>query len=325
MNAIAIIGNAGTYTPSFSSSTILNNASDGLVSLTSASVGFVTEQASVTRIVPYCQVDPSAFTTTSLGTFACDAPGIANVTSTSQHTGEIVRSFLGGTTDWMSIGTTPATDPYLSANGGMFFGLVSAADAYVADLSAVAWGTVELANGGDTSTIFYSDFIAGTGIFEATSASLGAVDCGSYALPVGYFSAARCKFDATIVSVGPLLTTLPKVVSSGGTITITGADFGSQCNGCKVTAAPGRRSHGANPANRLVEKHRDHGSPSRDVHRPDHHHGGCRGGDRFHGDYGGFAESVYHCCIAGGSAIRLYSRANDGWNRSFGAIHPDLQ
>jgi uncharacterized protein (TIGR03437 family) len=238
VSAIAVIGNAGTYTPGFSSSTVLNNASDGLVSLTSASVGFVTEQASVTRIVPYCQVDPSAFTTTSLGTFACDAPGIANVTSTSQYTGEIVRSFLGGTTAWMSIGTVPSTDPYLSANGGMFFGLVSATGSYVSDLSAVAWGTVELADGGDSGTLFYDDFISGTGIFEATSASLGVVDCGSYALPTGYSSAARCKFDATIVSVGPLLTTFPKVVSSGGTITITGTDFGSQCSACKVVATP---------------------------------------------------------------------------------------
>lgn len=238
VSAIAVIGNAGTYTRSVNSTTVLNNASDGIVSLTSASVGFVTEQTSVTRIVPYCHVDPSAFTNTALGTYACSAPGIANVTSTTQYTGEIIRSFLGGTTDWESIGTTPATDPYLSPNGGMFFGLVNETDSYVADLSQVTWGTATLVSGGDTSTLFYYDFIAGTGVFEATSASLGAVDCGSYALPNGYFSAVRCKFDATIVSVGPLLTTFPKVVSSGGTITITGTDFGSQCSGCEVVAVP---------------------------------------------------------------------------------------
>jgi uncharacterized protein (TIGR03437 family) len=236
VNAIAVVGNAGVYTPGFSSTTILNNASDGMVSLTSASVGFVTEQTSVTRIVPYCQVDPSAFTNTAFGTFACNAPGIANVTSESQYTGEIIRSFLGGTTAWSSIGTTPATDPYLSKDGGMFFGLVSEADTYAADLSQVSWGTVALVNGGDSGTIFYDDFIAGTGVFEAVSASLGTVDCGSYALPIGYFTAVRCKFDATIVSVGPLLTTFPKVVSSGGTVTITGTDFGSQCSGCDVVA-----------------------------------------------------------------------------------------
>jgi uncharacterized protein (TIGR03437 family) len=238
VSAIAVIGNAGTYTNGYLSSTVLNDAGDGIVSLTSASAGFVTEQASVTRIVPYCQVDPSAFASTFLGTYECDAPGIANVTSESQYTGEIVRSFLGGTTDWSSIGTTPATDPYLSTSGGMFFGLVSAGGSYASDLSGVTWGTVELVDGGDTGTIFYDDFIAGTGVFEATSASLGTVDCGSYALPLGYSSAVRCKIDATIVSVGPLLTTFPKVVSAGGTITINGTDFGTLCNGCQVTALP---------------------------------------------------------------------------------------
>jgi uncharacterized protein (TIGR03437 family) len=236
VNAIAVIGNAGTYIPNLSATTASGNASDGLVSLTSASVGFVTEQASLTRIVPYCHVDPSVFTNTALGTFACDAPGIANVTSETQYTSEIVRSFLAGTTDWESIGTTPATDPYLSTNGGTFFGLVSATDAYAADLSQVTWGTLEMTNGGDTNTIYYDDFVAGTGVFEATSASLGAVDCGNYTQVFGYFTAVRCKFDTTIFSVGPLLTTFPKVVSAGGTITITGTDFGSRCNGCTVTA-----------------------------------------------------------------------------------------
>src|ERR1017187_3332030 len=54
VDAIAVIGNAGTYTPpTFSSGTALSNASDGLVSLTSASLGFVADDATVTRIVPY--------------------------------------------------------------------------------------------------------------------------------------------------------------------------------------------------------------------------------------------------------------------------------
>ncbi len=238
VSAIAIIGNAGTYASS-TSTTVLNNASDGIVSLTSASAGFVSEQASVTRIVPYCQVDPSAFTNTVFGAFACNAPGIANVTSGSHYTGEIVRSFLAGTSSWQSIGSTPATDPYLSTNGGMFFGLVNAAnDSYATDLSQVTWGTVQLVDGGDTSTIFYDDLIAGTGIFEASSASLGNIDCGSYAVTFGYFSAVRCKIDTTILSIGPLLTTSPRVVSAGGTIIIAGTDFGTQCNGCRVTAIP---------------------------------------------------------------------------------------
>ncbi len=236
VNTIAIIGNAGAYLPSLASTSVLNNASDGIVSLISASMGFVTQQASLTRIIPYCHIDPSTFINVSLGSYLCNAPGIANVTTTSHPTGQIVRSFLGGTSNWMSIGTTPAKDPYLSSQGGMMFGLETASGTYASDISQVAWGTLGLTAGGSLATIFYGDFVAGTGVLEVSSASLGTVNCGSYSQAAGYFSAVRCKIAATILSVGPLLSTLPKVVSSGGNITIKGVDFGAQCNGCKVTA-----------------------------------------------------------------------------------------
>ncbi|HEY6340933.1 MAG TPA: IPT/TIG domain-containing protein [Bryobacteraceae bacterium] len=235
-NAVAVVGNAGTYTSSLEATTALNNASDGIVSTTSASVGFVTEQAGVTRIVPYCDVDPSAYTNTSFGTFACDAPGIANVTSTSQETGEIVRSFLGGTSAWMSIGTSPTTDPFLSMDGGWVFAFVSPAGSYASDVTQVVWGTLDLTDGGDTNTIYYQDFVSGTGVFEVTSTSLGTWGCGSWTAPVSYFSALRCKLDPNITSIGPPLSTFPKVVTAGVTITITGADFGSKCSNCTVTA-----------------------------------------------------------------------------------------
>ena len=239
LSAIAVIGNAGYYLPSLSATTELNNASDGIVSLTSASIGFVDgEQSSNTRIVPYCHVDPSAFTNTSFGTYLCNAPGIANVTSTSHPTGEIVRSFLAGTSDWQSIGTAPGKDPYLSANGGMYFALASAAGPLATDVTQATWGTVSLTDGGDTGVVYYQDFVAGTGAFQITSTSLGTFNCGTYTESLGYFSALRCKIDATIFSIGPLLSTSPKIVTAGGNITITGADLSGKCINCTVTATP---------------------------------------------------------------------------------------
>ncbi len=241
VNAIAVIGNAGFWLPNLESATESLNASDGIVSLTSASLSFVAQQSSVTRIVPYCHIDPVAFTNTNFGVFGCNAAGIANVTSDTQETGEIVRSFLAGTSDWESIGTTPATDPYLSVDGGMFFGMVNSTDSYVTDLTAVTWGTVtpvQFLPGGDTDVIYYDDFISGTGDFEASSASLGAIDCETLAAAVGYYAAARCKIDAAIYTVGPLASAPGRVVNAGSTITITGTDFEEQCNGCKVTATP---------------------------------------------------------------------------------------
>jgi hypothetical protein len=68
--------------------------------------------------------------------------------------------------------TAPASDPWLKTYGGMFFAMVNATGSYLSDMSAVVWGTVTLASGGDTSTIFYTDFASGTGDYRATSQSL---------------------------------------------------------------------------------------------------------------------------------------------------------
>ena len=236
VDAIAVIGNAGLYTPSLFSGTPFANASDGLVSLPSASLGFVAEDATVTRIVPYCHVDPGAYTNTGFGTFACSAAGIANVNSGTQSTGMIVRSFLAGTADWKSIGSTPANDQYLSKSGGMFFTLVNGAGGYMSDLNTVTFGSVSLVNGGDNGTVFYVDFVSGTGTLTAASASLGTINCGLLAEPLGYTSALRCKVSTVISSVGPLASTGVLAVNTGS-ITIKGNNFGSQCVlGCKVVA-----------------------------------------------------------------------------------------
>ena len=202
VNAIAVIGDAGTYANNLTQAS-LAGASDGIVSTTSASLGFVAQNGTDTRIVPYCHVDPSAFTNVNLA-FNCSAPGIANVTNESHYTGQIVRSFLAGTSTWSSIGSTPAADAYLSVDGGTFFALVNGTGGYVTDLTQVLWGTLTLLAGGDAGTIFYNDFVAGTGDFEVTSQSLGTIDCLSVTEAVGYFAAARCKIATAIVSVGPL-------------------------------------------------------------------------------------------------------------------------
>ncbi len=239
VNALAIAGNAGPYLGSLSATSQLNNASDGLVSLTSASLGFARPDTTPTQVVPYCHVDPSAFTNTIFGTFDCNAIGIANVTSTSHETGIIVRSFLSGTTVWQSTGVVSTKDPWLSTKGGIIFGMQSQTGSFVSDLTSVSWGTVALTPGGDLDTIYYTDFVSGTGAYTATSSSLGAINCGSITQPLGYTVAARCKIDTAIFSVGPLITSESgRIVAAGGTITLTGNDFQSQCNSCQVLAIP---------------------------------------------------------------------------------------
>jgi uncharacterized protein (TIGR03437 family) len=244
VDALAVVGNAGAYLSSTSATTQLNNATDGLVSLTSAALGFALPDATPTRIVPYCHVDPSTYTNTIYGTFNCNAAGIANVTSTTQETGEIVRSFLSSTSDWQSIGGSVADDPYLSTDGGIYFAVQDVSDNYLTDITSAAWGTVALTPGGDTDTVYYTDFVNGTGDYVATSTSTGTINCGSLAessaaKDLGFFSAARCKIGAAIFSIGPLAGIPGRVVNVGATITLTGNDFGTtECNGCQILATP---------------------------------------------------------------------------------------
>lgn len=248
VSTIAVVGNAGEYEPNLSSGVVTDSSSDGIVSETSAALGFAYgASASSTRVVPYCHVDPSAFTTQVFGSYLCNAPGIANVTSTSQETGQIVRSFLADNTTWQSIGSAPSSDPYLSQYGGLYFGLLNAAGSYVSDLSQVTWGTVPMQNGGDTNTIYYFDLLKGTGTFQWTSQSLGTGQGCTQTAAAGYTLAVRCKEGAAIISVGPLLSTAAgRVVTAGGNITISGNNFGSLCSGCKVVATPAGSSTGQN-------------------------------------------------------------------------------
>ena len=223
VDAIAIVGNAGAYA-TLSSSVSTSNASDGLVSTTSASLGFVSQKPALTRVLQYCHVDTGAFTNTALlGTFNCSAPGIANITSTTHPTYLIVQSFLDGTTDWQSIGTSASADPVLSGYGGTFFAVQASTGSYLNDIMGVTWGTVPFIDGGDTETIWYVDMATGSGAYTATSTSMGAINCGTLAASVGYFAATRCKFGAAIINVTPLSTAVTgEAVASGTAITING-------------------------------------------------------------------------------------------------------
>ncbi len=224
VDALAIIGDAGT-----------SRASDGVVSLTSASLGFARDQ-SRTRILPYCHTDPGFFA--SFGMSCSSAPGIANVDK-APETGSLVRSFLADTPDWRSaaISATPNQNSWLSQYGGIFFADVNATGQYVNDLTGVLWGTVTLQNGGATNAVFYDEFVMGTGTFSMTSRTLGTMTCGPFTAPIGYYYPVRCKASPSIFSVTPLLANVAgRVVQSGTTITITGAGFGQRCSTCGVLA-----------------------------------------------------------------------------------------
>lgn len=230
IDAIAIIGNAGTYGTT-------NNASDGVVSLTSASLGFV-EPDQRTRIVPYCHITPGFLT--GLAMSCTGAQGIADINSASHLTAQIVRSFLANTTAWQSIGTQPTGDSFLSRYGGAVTTLKGSNDLYFMDLTKVQFdsGSGSLVKGPSASvaSIFYTEFAAGGSHNFSMTHSNGQVTTGAGTFVAGSARPLLFKF-------GPIISTVQSAtstglggltVASGSTIYVYGAGFSG--TGLKLTA-----------------------------------------------------------------------------------------
>ena len=165
----------------------------------------------------------------------CTGKGIANVDE-APETGEIILSFLANTSAWQSVGYSNQTQ-----FGGGYFALENAAGTQYTPFSSVLLGSQSFETGAGTNTIFYNEFVSvGTGTFTATSTANQTTTCGPFTVTGGTFSIFRCKFSPVISSVGPLLPNVAgRVVTSGGSITISGVGFGQQCSGCQVLAYPG--------------------------------------------------------------------------------------
>lgn len=229
VDALAIIGNAGYWQYTLFGA-VSDNLSDGVVSVTSASLNFARDP-SRTRILDYCHVGPDSGAYPYID--CSGRGGIANVDE-APETGEIILSFLANTSAWQSVGYSNQTQ-----YGGAYFALENAAGTQYTPFNSVTWGTVTFDSGWQ-DTIFYNEFISGSGTFSATSTANQTTTCGPFTASGGTFTPFRCKFNPVIYSVGPLLSNVAGVVvASGGTITISGVGFGQQCSSCQVTAYPG--------------------------------------------------------------------------------------
>jgi uncharacterized protein (TIGR03437 family) len=224
VDTLAIAGNRGIL-PQL-------NASDGIVSLTSASLSFTREQ-SRTRLLPYCHTEIPALAAAFIRV-DCTGPSIAKAAETAT----LVNSFLQDTVDWRSstLSKTPAADPYLAQFGGAFFRVQNAAGQYSTDLTSVSFGSVTLTLG-PAAGIAYAEFLRGTDTFRAVAASANA-DCGPLQQPAGYVAIVRCKAGPVITSVGSPAAASPlgRVVQPGFPFLVSGSGFGAQrCGTCGVS------------------------------------------------------------------------------------------
>jgi len=218
VDALAIVGDQGVWNTTV-------RASDGLVSLTSASLDFA-QPDERTRIIPYChfQMDPGSLAANLLG---CAGPGIAFIDSLVHPTYQIIRSFLDDTNQWQFIGTSPALNPRLAITGGVDVVLKAADDTLVTNLSSVTFdnGAGQLSPG---PSAFYGEFVpSGPHNFVMNTPS-SAVNVNGTVL-AGGIRPLVFKLGPTITSVQSAMPTgLPgNTVAYGSPIVVTGSGFSS--------------------------------------------------------------------------------------------------
>lgn len=111
IDALAVAGNGGTGAES-----TISGFDDGVVTLTSASIAFA--EPGHTIVIPACHTNLSLLV--EAGYCLGNAPNyIADVTGPANITGQILVSFLTGTTDWQTLGQLITANPVASTLGGV--------------------------------------------------------------------------------------------------------------------------------------------------------------------------------------------------------------
>ena len=217
--AIAIIGSGGS----------LSEASDGVVALSSASLGF-SRPDQYTRILPACHA-PGANCSASMQLALVDSP--------THPTWLIIQSFLSNTADWQSIGNAPSQDAVLSVNGGLLLCFKSGSDNFYTDVTQMYLNTPQTQFSHTNSTYFYADFLP-SGV-----ASMLHIEEGGNDIPVpltvraGGYQTFPVKYAPLISRVQPAAG-LPNTLSvaAGSIISVYGAGLASSTAQAASTPLP---------------------------------------------------------------------------------------
>ena len=214
VDALTLAGNLG-------STSNVQHADDGVVTLTSASLA-VTLGDSRVRVLPYCHAD-------NLPSFLCSGPGIAFVHDRAHPAYQIVKSFLLDTEDWKTIGTTASQDPVLSRYGGLLLDVRDNIGNSIADPgSAAVIGAPEQGNlPRNSAGVFFADSVA-AGQYQVR------VDGGTYPLPVaaGGHVALEVKPGPQIAFVAPAAGNVSTLDRAPGMLV---SIYGSSLQGSSVT------------------------------------------------------------------------------------------
>jgi uncharacterized protein (TIGR03437 family) len=226
IEAVAAAGNAGsggTGNPA--------GFDDGVVTLTSASLQFYLPGH--TRVIPYCHID-STGVVEIFNLCPANAPGIADIESATHNSAQIIVSFLGGTSDWQSVGTAPEDNSFLSVDGGLIVEARAADDTTLSIGSATA-GAQKL---GTSDGLAFADLVpAATVPLNITSGSSNI--SASITLPAGGTEPYTVKPGPLITRVYPAAAAdFPLVLAPRMLIAVYGTDLADQTTKVLAGASP---------------------------------------------------------------------------------------
>lgn len=231
-DALALAGNGGTGS-SFLGVFSRPGFDDGVVALTSASIGFV--YPGRTRVVPFCHI-PGGGLITFGGLCSGSAKGIANIRSASDPQAVAMVSFLNGTNEWKSVGTPAESDPFLSKNGALDVETRTADDAPIQMDSATATPASPnppLNLSLNVKTVAYSNLVPAGPVALKTVA--GTVEtAGNMTLAAGAYTPVVLKTGPIVGRVYPAASVVfPLSVAPGEFVAI----YGTSLAGATATAA----------------------------------------------------------------------------------------
>jgi uncharacterized protein (TIGR03437 family) len=218
IDALAIAGNGGTGAESSISGSPSPGFDDGVVQLTSASIGFAISGR--TRIVPDCHTsDTLVF---SSGVCPLTATAINNITDTSNVVGQIAVSFLTGTNTWTTLGQAIEANTLGSATSGVILAAEDLNGAQQTITSATA-GTTPLG----TNAVAFKEALAANTTLPVTANLLGSVVISSSVkLIAGTSVPVVVKPGPTITGVVPAgIAQFPRSVAPGAFVTVYGANL----------------------------------------------------------------------------------------------------
>jgi uncharacterized protein (TIGR03437 family) len=220
VDALAIAGNGGTGLESIAAGSFLSGFDDGVVELTSASIGFAI--AGRTRVVPDCHSsDPLVVTEAAC---LASTPAIAQINNASNVVGQIVTSFITGTSAWTTLGQAIEANTNGSTIGGLLLGAQDL-NGVPQIISSAASGTNML---GVNAAVYKEALPANKNLPLQVNVSASTALSPTVTLSAGTTSTVIAKPGPSITGVVPAgIAQFPRDVAPGAFVTIYGSNLAS--------------------------------------------------------------------------------------------------